>query len=241
MQSSKLLLVGPNRLSRAVLTRLIDKSSFIVVGEIADAARMGAAADDDPTPVPDLAVVECPGDADVVLDVLDHLTRRYPLTPVVVLSDEACMATLVACLAAGARGFLTKDISREALLGSLQLVMLGETVLPTSLADLLATGIRARQREKAAAGNDYDLSDREVETVQCLLRGESNKVIANRFDIAEATIKVHIKSILRKIKANNRTQAAIWAHSRGYLPIDDELGISRTAQGGDLRLSRPFP
>lgn len=235
MQLSKLLLVGPNRLSRAVLKSLIDNSSFTVVGEIADAGRIESVAAADLTLVPDLAVVECPGDADVVVEVLDHLIRQYPRTPVVVLSDEACMATLVACLAAGARGFLTKDISRDALLGSLQLVMLGETVLPTSLADILATGFRARQRMRtAAADNDYDLSDREVETVQCLLRGESNKLIANRFHITEATIKVHIKSILKKIKANNRTQAAIWAHSQGYSPIGDELVVgrsSRTVQG----------
>ena len=104
--------------------------------------------------------------------------------------------------------------------------MLGETVFPTSLADTLATGIRARQRT-AVAGSGYSLSDREVETVQCLLRGESNKLIANRFKISEATIKVHIKSILRKIKADNRTQAAIWAYSQGYLPIGDELGGGR--------------
>jgi two-component system nitrate/nitrite response regulator NarL len=57
--------------------------------------------------------------------------------------------------------------------------------------------------------------------VQCLLRGESNKLIAKRFSITEATIKVHIKSVLRKIKASNRTQAAIWAHSHGYLPALD--------------------
>jgi two-component system nitrate/nitrite response regulator NarL len=52
-----------------------------------------------------------------------------------------------------------------------------------------------------------------VAILDCLTRGDSNKVIAMKFEIAEATVKVHIKAILRKIRAANRTQAAIWAMS----------------------------
>jgi two-component system nitrate/nitrite response regulator NarL len=60
-----------------------------------------------------------------------------------------------------------------------------------------------------------------VSVLQCLLNGEPNKVIANRLNITEATIKVHLKSVLRKIKATNRTQAAIWAYGHGYSPVGD--------------------
>jgi two-component system nitrate/nitrite response regulator NarL len=227
MRTATLLLVGPNKLSRAGLKSLFKDSSFTVVGEVsgidaladmAGALRDGAAA----LPVPDVALVECPGAPGAVVDMLECLAGVYPEMPAVVLSDKVCMETLAACLAAGAGGLLTKDISRAALLSSLQLVVLGETVFPTCLAGLLAGGVQERQRPRIAQGDDAcGLSDREIETVQCLLRGESNKLIAKRLSITEATIKVHIKSVLRKIKASNRTQAAIWAYSHGYLPVHD--------------------
>jgi two-component system, NarL family, nitrate/nitrite response regulator NarL len=57
------------------------------------------------------------------------------------------------------------------------------------------------------------LSQQKTRILRCLMQGESNKIIARRFDITEATVKVHIKAILRKISVRNRTQAAIWAQS----------------------------
>ena len=59
------------------------------------------------------------------------------------------------------------------------------------------------------------MSQREVQILRCLLSGDSNKMIANQLSITEATVKVHLKSLLRKINASNRTQAAIWALNNG--------------------------
>lgn len=82
--------------------------------------------------------------------------------------------------------------------------------------------------EKANAGNGQvcmapaapKLSDREIQILEGLVRGNANKVIARRCDISEATVKVHMKSILRKIRVGNRTQAAIWALEHGYCSDD---------------------
>ena len=63
------------------------------------------------------------------------------------------------------------------------------------------------------------LSGRELEILRHLANGEPNKVIANDLDITEATVKVHVKGILRKIGAANRTQAAIWAIHNGLNPV----------------------
>ena len=74
------------------------------------------------------------------------------------------------------------------------------------------------------------LSAREKCILRCLLDGDANKVIARKFDIAEATVKVHVKAILRKIRVQNRTQAAIWAmNSRVFASETDK----------DSALSRP--
>ncbi|MPY74161.1 MAG: response regulator [Alphaproteobacteria bacterium] len=218
MGASTMLLVGPS-LSRAGLKSLLEGAQFKIVGEVADVSLLSRGADPDP----DIALVEAPADPKIVLEALQRLDEVFPDTAAVILSDEICMAALAGCLAAGASGFLTKDISPDALLRSLQLVALGEKVFPTYLAGLLVHGVPDRGQLRAAADNSCGLSDREIETLQCLLRGESNKLIAKRLSISEATIKVHMKSVLRKIKASNRTQAAIWAISHGYMPVRDSL------------------
>jgi two-component system nitrate/nitrite response regulator NarL len=64
--------------------------------------------------------------------------------------------------------------------------------------------------------NHPGLSEREVQILDGLVKGHPNKVIARSCAITEATIKVHMKSILRKIRVDNRTQAAIWAIENGY-------------------------
>lgn len=230
MRTSALLLAGPNKLSRVCLKSLFKDSSFTVIGEVSDIAMINSGA----FPDPDIVLLEIVGDSKTVLDALERLDANYPDTPVVVLNDKVYMTTLVACLAAGAKGFLTKDISPSALLRSLQLAVLGETVFPAYLASLLVGGIWESIPQRAVTGNACGLSDREMETVQCLLQGESNKLIARRLSVTEATIKVHMKSAMRKIKANNRTQAAIWAHSQGYVPIHDGALVNEGSGQIDL-------
>jgi two-component system nitrate/nitrite response regulator NarL len=75
-------------------------------------------------------------------------------------------------------------------------------------------------------------SSREVEILDCLTRGDANKLIARKFDIAEATVKVHIKAILRKIRVGNRTQAAIWAQQ--YLFARSKSGFDADARGDGI-------
>jgi two-component system nitrate/nitrite response regulator NarL len=221
MHTSTLLLVGPNKLSHASFRNLFEGSPFAVVGETLDIATL----ESDAVPDPDIALIECPSDPEGILKTLEQLNTLYPDTPVVVLDSQVRMATLAACLAAGVRGFLTTDITPEALLKSLQLVVLGESVFPTYLAGMLVDDVRLQRPLTAPDNNEHGLSGREIETIQCLLSGESNKVIARRLSITEATIKVHIKSLLRKIKVINRTQAAIWAHRHGYLPTRTNMPI----------------
>jgi two-component system nitrate/nitrite response regulator NarL len=79
------------------------------------------------------------------------------------------------------------------------------------------------------------LSEREAQILDGLVKGHANKVIARTFDISEATVKVHIKSILRKIRVANRTQAAIWALENGY--CSDEVGTTLRV---DDALARPM-
>jgi two-component system nitrate/nitrite response regulator NarL len=102
-------------------------------------------------------------------------------------------------------------VSPEALIQSLQLIMLGEKVFPTNLASMLLD-MNAIIPQHSIRG----LSPREQEILQSLVTGASNKMIAIRLGITEATVKVHLKTLLRKIDVKNRTQAAIWAMNNGF-------------------------
>ena len=118
---------------------------------------------------------------------------------------------------------LVKSASRESFVRSHELAALGETLVPRELlAHVHPEGKRqlrasnrihefAKEVEPIARNGAPQLSGRERSILHCLVQGASNKVIARRIGIAESTVKVHVKTILRKIHACNRTQAAIWA------------------------------
>jgi two-component system nitrate/nitrite response regulator NarL len=113
---------------------------------------------------------------------------------------------------------------KAALLKALELVMLGETFLPASVSfELLEQGLRPQLWDGRAAPIPNipegmgKLSKREAQILHCLTQGASNKLIARELGVAEATVKVHLKGILRKLKAANRTQAAILGQSASYV------------------------
>jgi DNA-binding NarL/FixJ family response regulator len=104
-------------------------------------------------------------------------------------------------------GILTYDLSADALVRSLLLISSGERVFPHDLAFRRKPAVPSFEDRS----NDCRLSPREKEILSHLVTGHSNKLIARYLGITEATVKVHLKSVQRKIRVENRTQAAIWA------------------------------
>jgi two-component system, NarL family, nitrate/nitrite response regulator NarL len=164
------------------------------------------------------------GDHAVTAPTVKRLREQNPSARIVVLSDRCELNEALVMLRAGADGYVFEQISSEALIKSLDLVMLGVTILPAALMRLVGEDHEMDSEDDPAvpaAQTDvptFDhmprtLSQRERGILRCLMQGEPNKIIARQFDITEATVKVHIKAILRKISVRNRTQAAIWAHN----------------------------
>ena len=146
------------------------------------------------------------------------------------LADHYHASDVISAFRAGASGYLVKVTTSDALIKSLELVMLGETIMPGEIVpSILDHGYEAippecsgNQNSLTEPGSDHvpHLSGQEKRVLRFLVEGYSNKVIARRIDIAEATVKVHIKAILRKVRVQNRTQAAVWAMNRGGLASD---------------------
>jgi two-component system nitrate/nitrite response regulator NarL len=177
---------------------------------------------------------------------LSATKASFPDARIVVVGDAGDRELVVTALAGGATTFIDENVATSTLIKELELVAQGEPVISVLIMQrLLGQGcpqasepavapIALDQQQpsefKDAAGANPPLSGREAAILNALVQGTPNKVIANRLCITEATVKVHVKAILRKICAKNRTQAAIWAlHHHALLkPAHDRNGMVPT-------------
>jgi two-component system nitrate/nitrite response regulator NarL len=213
----KVVLVGMNNLFLQGLRHLLDPSQFSVAAEARDLASWHALLGDGAIPdlVPDLLVADLNGCSDHDLGSLQRVRATFQDTRIVVLANELCLPDMARLLKAGVDGYLLKDLSAEALSLSLLLVMKGEKALPSTLASVLANDARTNPANGASIRAQKRLTEREEQILQCLLNAYSNKHIARALNISEGTVKVHLKSLMKKIAAGNRTQAALWARNHG--------------------------
>jgi two-component system, NarL family, nitrate/nitrite response regulator NarL len=211
MSKACLILVGENRLFREGLKHTLASETITIgaqvsfLSEVLPILRSGG-------PDADLIVYDQSENAIEDLSALKEITQEFTGVGVMILADHVDQARLDLAIASGARGFLPKSISTAALRLSLELVLLGEGLfaapaLPARERPMIATPLAATEERSLRT----PLSPRERAILGCLELGLPNKTIARNLDMAEATVKVHLKAVLRKINAGNRTQAAVWA------------------------------
>ena len=191
-----------------------------------------------------LLIIDSGDDLSVAVRQVELFKERHPDGRIAVLADHNQPGDIVSAFRAGANAYFIKATPCDAFIKSLELVMLGETILPAAMLSMVLDRADDREHEAAvhdlrkAAGEYLEaesgdmprLSARERCILNCLIEGDSNKVISRKIEIAEATVKVHIKAILRKIRARNRTQAAIWAMSNGLSISAMGSGSAATAK-----------
>lgn len=216
MKTWNVMLVDHDRLFSAALGTLIGSGPFRVCHHAANVDDAQAAITQGIDP--DLIVVALGEGATEDVSGVKRL-RSATGARIVVLADGIADRTLSLSLKAGADGYLNKSMSSESLLRALQLVMLGEVVYPTHVASLLIANVNERPAPERAQPANNELSKREVQILRCLLAGQSNKAIARNLHITESTVKMHFKNVMRKINAQNRTQAAVWAIQNGLSPL----------------------
>ncbi len=209
----RVLIVDDHPLFRKGLVQLLQTiPAFQLVGEAADGAEGLALARE---LAPDLMLLDLNMRDMSGLEVLRAVRAARLDTRVVLITVSDHGEDVVAALRAGADGYLLKDMDPEAMLQALSDAAAGRTVIPQALTHLLATALRseARPQSPSAAG----LTEQELRILEKLAEGLSNKLIGREFDIAEGTVKVHVKNILRKLELRSRVEAAVWAveHLRG--------------------------
>jgi DNA-binding NarL/FixJ family response regulator len=148
-------------------------------------------------------------DSDLSAD-LQNLTREYPRIPVIVMGDSKHPSEIIEILSHGARGYIPTDVSLGVAIGALSLAIAGGVFVPASA--LRDTGQAPRQRQPEA-GTVFGLTERQAEVAEAIARGKPNKIIAYELNLSESTVKVHTRSIMKKLQARNRTEVAFKLHA----------------------------
>ena len=142
------------------------------------------------------------------LEAILAIRKDFPQARIIVLTTYAGDAQAAAALKAGASGYLLKNLVRKELIETIRAVHGGKRRVPPEIATEIAEHVA-----------DDALSEREIEVLRRVAAGKSNKLIAAELDIAEGTVKTHMKSILPKLDASDRTHAVMIALKRGILDL----------------------
>jgi two-component system, NarL family, nitrate/nitrite response regulator NarL len=226
------IIAGPNVVFREGLVRILSAEKFQILWAAAciDRHDLEKLAEHETV----LVILDASENLNAAVEQIELIRRRCPAWRVVVL-DAADQLRNAACVyRAGASAYFVKIVNPAALVKSLELVMLGEIIVPAEFLPLVLCYERhdecgASRRDdgtntcRAGFGDEVpatgevaamrQLSPREKTILRHIIEGCANKVIARKVAISEATVKVHVKSILRKIRVHSRTQAAIWGLS----------------------------
>jgi two-component system nitrate/nitrite response regulator NarL len=251
-QSFATILVGKSILLREGLARILRSENFRIVASVSCANDLLPSK---PQLNESLFLIAHTGDSfDAAIEQIGIIRDRHPTARIAIVADRYRLGELVSALRAGANGYFVDVMTCDVFIKSIELVMMGETIYPSAFLSFVldpeinhldeAVPRDEHEQEQAILIATEDtiappqLSPREKSILHCLVEGDSNKCIARKIDIAEATVKVHVKAILRKIRVQNRTQAAIWGMKNGSpAPANSNSPLS-TADANKL-LSKP--
>ena len=151
------------------------------------------------------------------LEVLRKIREKSIDTPVIMLTASSEERDLVEALKLGAQGYLLKDMDPDELIKAIHDAVSGETIVAPDLTNVLVRVLQHRGSEQAAPAHSLHtiLTSRELEVLRHITNGETNKVIAKHLGISDGTVKLHVKSILKKLNIHSRVEAAVIAIEEG--------------------------
>jgi two-component system, NarL family, nitrate/nitrite response regulator NarL len=203
------LIVDESDFSRACMVAGLESSPELMIESCADVAGYEAGS------LPNLVLFQISGlaiDMPKLAKQLALAAMRWPQAAALVVSDHIGGAEITAAIRAGAQGLLTSDASVECIRSAILLLVNEIGVYPVALADLLRPETSNVRPALAAPSLPLEssrlttLTKRQGEVVQLLALGFSNRAIAERLEISESTVKVHIRAIMAQNGASNRTQ-----------------------------------
>lgn len=219
--SLRILLVDDHVLMRkGIASLLADHPEFAVVGEATDGFEAAEKARElkPDLVLMDIAMPRCNG-----IDATRAIKREMPNIKILILTVADDDQNLFAAIKEGADGYLLKNLEPNQLFDMLETARRGEVAISGIMAARILQEFRTTDVKKSDAEPQPDeLTEREIEVLELVVEGATNKEIGDALTIAENTVKIHLRNILEKLHLQNRIQAAVYAVRRGL--VDDSTG-----------------
>src|SRR6185295_1270698 len=226
-QRVKILLVDDHALFRVGMRQILESQpDFDVVDEAEDSR---GAIDAAGLHTPDIVLLDLSLPAPGGIETTQRVKREVPSAGIIALAVNEDEDQLFEAIKAGAAAFLLKDISPDDLVTIIRRVNAGEYLINDKVfaRPSVANRVLKEFRELAVYGQEAapifaPLSPREVEILDNIAKGMTNKQVAYSLSISEQTVKNHMSSILRKLSVNDRTQAVVYAMKQGWIRIPED-------------------
>ncbi|HDN2513376.1 MULTISPECIES: two-component system response regulator NarL [Providencia] len=203
---STILLIDDHPMLRNGVKQLISlEPSLYVIGEAGDGKTGIQIAEEQD---PDLILLDLNMPGMNGFETLDELRKRELSGRIILFTVSNYSDDLVNALKRGADGYLLKDMEPEELIVALKEAASGKLVVSPTLTSVLAESLRDNPNNNE--NNIATLTPREADILELISQGLSNKMIARKLDIAESTVKVHVKHLLKKLNLKSRVEAAVW-------------------------------
>lgn len=226
MTHTRMIIVDDHPLFRAGVRAGLDAYPDLQV--IGEAASATSALDVVGTALPDLVLLDAHLRSDSSLELTRQLKRRHPQILVVLMARIEDDEQLFQAIRSGAAAYLPKEIELEDLVRALRRVALGEYPINDSVLSRPHVASRVLHQfqelsvlDESEGGVFSPLTPREIEILDLVAQGNSNKEIGYQLGISDQTVKNHITSILRKLAVNDRTQAVIFALRHGWIKLGE--------------------
>jgi len=202
----RILIVDDHPLLREGIVSLVEKQADMLI--VAEASNGKEAVQLFQQHIPDITLMDLRLPGMDGIDAMTSIVAQFPNAKIIVLTTFSGDTQILRALKAGARGYLLKELMRKELLEAIRTVQAGRKRIPPEIAAQIA--------EHAS---DTTLTRREIEVLQLVACGNPNKLVADKLAVTEDTIKMHVKSILSKLGANDRTHAVTIAVKRGIMEL----------------------
>jgi DNA-binding NarL/FixJ family response regulator len=223
----RILIVDDHALYRVGIRNILEREPDLEIVAEADDAR--TALDASFATNPDVILMDLTLPSPGGIETTQRVKRELPSAAIIVLSTEEDEDALFEAIKAGAAAFILKDIAPEDLVMVIRRVVAGEYLINDKVFSKPAVASRVLKefRELAVYGQEAapifaPLSPRDVEILDNIAQGMTNKQVAYALSISEQTVKNHMSSILRKLSVNDRTQAVVYAMRQGWIRMPED-------------------
>lgn len=207
----RVLLADDHSIVRAGLRRLLEDAGDMEVVEAADGRQALKLVRDNP---PDVVVMDISMPGLDGLEAIQRLREQQPGLPILVLTMHEEEQYVVRCLAAGARGYLTKRGAPEQLVNAIRKVLAGGRFLSDEVAEALAVRVARGQEQQSPLES---LSNRELQVLRSLALGQTNREIAQTYNLSVKTVDTYRFRLLKKLNLRNNAELSLFAMQQGLI------------------------